>query len=154
MAELNDRQERFCQEYIIDLKVGEAAVRAGYSEKTAYSIGSRLLKNVKVASRIEELQKKVNAKLELTQEWVLKHLKEVVAKSMQEKEVEKFNYITKEIEGTGEYIFDSRGANQALQLIGKHLGMFTEKLEIKDTTDYASKLKAARERVKNATKQK
>lgn len=154
MAELNDKQERFCQEYIIDLKIGEAAIRAGYSEKTAYSIGSRLLKNVKIASRIEELQKKVTDKLELTQEWVLEHLKEVVAKSMQEKEVEKWDYEEKQLIGTGEYVFDSRGANQALQLIGKHLGMFTEKLEIKDTTDYASKLKAARERVKNAGKQK
>lgn len=130
MAGLNDKQERFCQEYVIDLNATQAAIRAGYSKKTADVQGSRLLANVKVASRVEELKAKVNAKLELTQEWVLEHLKEVVAKSMQEKEVEKWDYEEKQLLGTGEYVFDSRGANQALQLIGKHLGMFTDKLDI------------------------
>ena len=42
-------------------------------------------------------------------------------------------------------------AAEHFQLMGKHISMFTEKLEVKDTTDYASKLKAARERVKNVT---
>ena len=53
------RQEKFCVEYLINLNATQAAIRAGYSEKTAYSIGQRLLKNVEIKSRIKELQDKV-----------------------------------------------------------------------------------------------
>jgi phage terminase small subunit len=53
------RQEKFCVEYLIDLNATQAAIRAGYSEKTAYSMGQRLLKNVEIKSRIKELQDKV-----------------------------------------------------------------------------------------------
>jgi len=154
MAELeNKKHEKFCQEYIIDLNATQAAVRAGYSKNTANEQGCRLLAKSNISARVNELQSKVIKKLELTQEWVLEHLKEIVSKSMQEEEVKKFDYQSKEMLGTGEYIFDSKGANRALELIGKHLGMFTDKLEVKDTTDYALKLKAARERAKNATKE-
>ena len=53
---LTPRQERFCREFLVDLNGTKASVRAGYSEKTAYSQASRLLKNAKVAARIAELQ--------------------------------------------------------------------------------------------------
>ena len=43
---LNEKQKMFCEEYIIDLNATQSAIRAGYSEKTAYSIGQRLLKKV------------------------------------------------------------------------------------------------------------
>lgn len=56
---MTPRQEKFCVEYLIDLNATQAAIRAGYSEKTAYSIGQRLLKNVEIKSRIKELQDKV-----------------------------------------------------------------------------------------------
>lgn len=52
---LNGRQERFCLEYIIDSNATQAAIRAGYSEKTAYSIGQRLMKHVEVRARVDEL---------------------------------------------------------------------------------------------------
>lgn len=50
-----DKQWVFCTEYVIDFNCTQAAIRAGYSEKTAYSIGSRLLKNVEVAQEIKRL---------------------------------------------------------------------------------------------------
>lgn len=56
---MTPRQEKFCIEYLIDLNATQAAIRAGYSEKTAYSMGQRLLKNVEIKSRIKELQDKV-----------------------------------------------------------------------------------------------
>ena len=52
---LNDRQRRFVEEYVIDGNATQAAIRAGYSAKTAYSIGSRLLKNVEVLKAKEQL---------------------------------------------------------------------------------------------------
>ena len=55
MAKLSARQELFCLEYIRDGNATQAAIRAGYSPKTAYSTGQRLLKNVEVRARIDEL---------------------------------------------------------------------------------------------------
>lgn len=47
---------RFCHEYCADFNATQAAIRAGYSEETAYSIGQRLLKNVEIEKRIKEMQ--------------------------------------------------------------------------------------------------
>ena len=56
---MTPKQKKFCVEYLIDLNATQAAIRAGYSEKTAYSMGQRLLKNVEIKSRIKALQDKV-----------------------------------------------------------------------------------------------
>jgi phage terminase small subunit len=154
MAGLNDKQERFCQEYVIDLNATQAAIRAGYSEKTSYSIGQRLLKKAEIIAHIEKLKKEIAEKNKLSAEWVIQELKEVHKRCMQAEPVMKWDYGKKQMVETGEYVFDSKGANRALELMGKHISMFTEKLEVKDTTDYASKLKAARERVKNVSDEK
>jgi phage terminase small subunit len=127
---LTPKQERFIAEYLIDLNATQAAIRAGYSPKTAYSIGNENLSKPDIALRVKQRRDEVAKVAELTQEWVLSNLKDVVSKSMQAVEVEKFDYESKEMVGTGEYVYDSRGANTALQLIGKHLGMFTDKLEV------------------------
>lgn len=126
---LRAKQELFCCEFVVDLNATQAAIRAGYSEKTAASIGSENLTKPEIRARIEELQKERSKKLELDAEWVLTKLTEVVSKSLQEKEVEKWDYAEKKLIGTGEYVYDSQGANKALELIGKHLGMFKDKIE-------------------------
>lgn len=56
MAGLTDKQQRFVDEYLIDLNATQAAIRAGYSEKTADSIGLQLLRKTQVAEAIEEAQ--------------------------------------------------------------------------------------------------
>jgi hypothetical protein len=53
---MRPRQEAFVREYAIDMNATQAAIRAGYSEKTAYSQGQRLLKNVEVSAAIEDTQ--------------------------------------------------------------------------------------------------
>lgn len=77
MTELTAQQERFCREYIIDLNATQAAIRAGYSEKTADVQGSRLLGNVKVASRIAELNQERIDRVETNADYVLKRLLEI-----------------------------------------------------------------------------
>lgn len=62
---LSEKAARFAQEYTIDLNATQAAIRAGYSEKTAGSQGQRLLTNPKVAARIAELQTKIAKKIDL-----------------------------------------------------------------------------------------
>ena len=56
LAPLNDRQERFCYEYVLHLNATKAAINAGYSEKTAYSIGSENLKKPEIRERIRQMQ--------------------------------------------------------------------------------------------------
>ena len=55
-VELNDRQEKFCYEYCLDFNATRAAIKAGYSEKTARSIASTLLTNVNIQARIKKMQ--------------------------------------------------------------------------------------------------
>jgi phage terminase small subunit len=54
--ELTPKEERFCYEYVLHLNATQAAILAGYSEKTAYSAGGRLLKKVEIQNRIKQLQ--------------------------------------------------------------------------------------------------
>lgn len=74
---LNDRQNRFCEEYIKDLIGDLAAVRAGYSKKTARIIASRLLTQVNIQLRIKELMEKRSKRTEITADKVLKELAKI-----------------------------------------------------------------------------
>lgn len=56
MAGLTDKQQRFVDEYLIDLNATQAAIRAGYSEKTAYSVGHENLKKPEIQKAIQEAQ--------------------------------------------------------------------------------------------------
>jgi phage terminase small subunit len=71
---LTDKQIRFCEEYLIDLNATQAAIRAGYSEKTAGQIGEQNLKKLEIQSHIQKRQKELQAKTGITQERVLKEL--------------------------------------------------------------------------------
>ncbi|KPD01959.1 terminase small subunit [Moellerella wisconsensis] len=74
---LNDKQEMFCREYLIDLNATQAAIRAGYSEKTANAQSSRLLINVNIQNRIQELKLNRNERIEIDSDYVLKRLVEI-----------------------------------------------------------------------------
>lgn len=77
MAKLTDRQELFAREYLKDLNATQAAIRAGYSEKTANEQGARLLANVSVAKRIAELKADRNAEIGADAAYVLRRLVEI-----------------------------------------------------------------------------
>jgi phage terminase small subunit len=68
------KQERFCREYLIDCNATQSAIRAGYSRRTASSIGERLLRNVEVSAKISESKAKINEKLSLEADFVLSKL--------------------------------------------------------------------------------
>ena len=126
---LTPQQELFCAEYLVDYNGTKAAQRAGYAEKTAAAQAARLLRNVNILSRVRALQKERLEKLAVTQESVLLNLLEVYDRCMQKKPVYEWDYETGQYKETGEYSFDSKGALRALELIGKHLAMFTQKVE-------------------------
>jgi phage terminase small subunit len=72
--ELTDKQRRFCEEYLIDLNATQAAIRAGYSEKTAHSIGNENLIKPEINTYISELQQKRSEKTAITAEMILQEL--------------------------------------------------------------------------------
>lgn len=74
MADLTPKQAAFVEQYLIDLNATQAAIRAGYSARTANEQGARLLANVSVAQAVAEAKADRSAKLGLTAERVLEEL--------------------------------------------------------------------------------
>jgi len=124
MAKLTPKQQRFCEEYMIDLNATQAAIRAGYSEKTAKQQGSRLLTNVDILARVRELRSEQVKRLGISADWVILNIEDIYSKCMQAKPIMEWDHAEKKMKETGEYIFDSKGALRSMELIGKHLGMF------------------------------
>ncbi|MGQ6015095.1 terminase small subunit [Serratia sp. IR-2025] len=74
---LTDKQEMFCREYLVDLNATQAAIRAGYSGKTAQEQSSRLLSNVMVQDRISVLKLERNEQVGVDAAYVLRRLTEI-----------------------------------------------------------------------------
>jgi phage terminase small subunit len=127
---LTDKQEAFCKEYLIDLNATKAASRAGYSEKTAQEQGSRLLSNVMIQDRLAELKADREKRLQIDADWVLKQAVKVHERCMQAEPVIVGG------EPTGEYKFDSSGANKALELVGKHVNIQAWKDKVESTVTH------------------
>ncbi len=77
MPKLTDKQELFCREYLIDLNATQAAIRAGYSKKTAPKIGSENLQKPDVQAVITKLKAERNKSTTIDAEYVLNRLKEI-----------------------------------------------------------------------------
>lgn len=77
MANLTPKQQRFVEEYLIDLNATQAAIRAGYSEKTAKSIGQENLTKLDIARAIQEAQNKRTEQTQIDSTYVLKRLVEI-----------------------------------------------------------------------------
>lgn len=149
---LNAKQTRFCEEYIIDLNGTQAAIRAGYSKKTANRIASELLTKPDIKARIEELKAERSKRTGITADRVLQELALIGFSNITDflaiKDVKKTR--TVEIFKTGD-IKDGKEAaisevkqtkdgislklhskTDALHKIGIHLDMFTQKVQMLD----------------------
>jgi phage terminase small subunit len=103
---LTPKQECFVEEYLIDLNATQAAIRAGYSEKTARSQGQRMLTNVDIAAAIARAQGDRTERTNITQDYVLESIFEAMERC---KKADSFN---------------ATGVFKGAELLGKHLGMF------------------------------
>ncbi|MFH2379765.1 terminase small subunit [Morganella morganii] len=74
---LNDKQEMFCREYLVDLNATQAAIRAGYSDKTANRIAAQLLSKLDIGKRIQELKSERGERLAIDADYVLQRLVEI-----------------------------------------------------------------------------
>ncbi len=128
---MKEKQKRFCEEYLVDCNATQAAIRAGYSKKTARAVGQRLLTNVDIKKYIDQqLQKLKNEKIADAQE-VLEYLTAVM-RGEQKEQVALF---------TGEGVQDlvqkdvsAKDRLKAAELIGKRYALFTEKVELQGET--------------------
>ena len=110
------RQVRFVEEYLIDLNGKQAAIRAGYSSKTAEAIASRLLSKVNVQKAITVAVEARSVRTEINQDWVIAKLVENVERAMQSIPV-----LDRQGGETGKYTYEGQVANTALKLLGDHL---------------------------------
>ena len=111
MPKLTEKQKRFGEEYLIDLNATQAAARAGYKNP---EIGRQLITKNNVSEYLNSLMKKRSENTGVTAEKVVKELESIA-------------FIETEITGKEKI--------KALELLGKHLGMFKDKLELETDTD-------------------
>ena len=114
---ITEKQKLFILEYQKDGNATQAAIRAGYSDKTAYSIGQRLLKKPVIQKALEADLTARTERLTITADDVIRDLIMIKENCMDKRH------------------FDARGAIKALELIGKNLGMFTNKIQVEDNTE-------------------
>lgn len=81
---MNPKQERFCREYVIDLNGTQAAIRAGYSEKTANEQAAQLLAKLSIKNKIKELQNKIQERTEITADMVVNELAKIGFSNVQD----------------------------------------------------------------------
>lgn len=126
---MTPKKSIFVKEYLIDLNATQAAIRCGYSEKTAYSQGQRLLKDVEIQKAIQAAMDKRSEKTEITAEYILNGIKGVIQQCESE---EKYN---------------AGAALKGYELLGKHLKLFADRIEHDVAGDLAAVLQAARRRI-------
>ena len=127
---LTPKQEMFCLEYLIDLNATQAAIRAGYSEKTARNIAHEMLTKLYIQDRIQEAMAERAKAVKVDAAWVLQKSIELHDRCSQAKAVtdKEGNPILDE-NGQPIYKFEHTGVSKALELIGKHINVqaFNEK---------------------------
>lgn len=147
MEKLTAKQKRFCDEYLKDMNAKQAAIRAGYSEKTAHSIGNENLKKPELKKYITDRMKEKDANLIADQDEVLQHLTSVMRREKTENVVvtvrEKKSFyapdekgtmrkqtIEKEVPKVVEIPAKLSDANKAAELLGKAHCLFTDKVDL------------------------
>ena len=146
MAKLTAKQQRFCDEYLIDLNATQAAIRAGYSKKTAKQIGQENLTKLDIKEYIEKRMAEKEKELIADQDEVMKYLTSVMRREKTESVVvtlskEKSTYVPDEngtmrkqtvkedvpqVVNIPARLSDS---NKAAELLGKAYGIYTDKVQ-------------------------
>lgn len=155
---LTAKQKRFIDEYLVDLNATQAAIRAGYSKKTAAFIGAENLKKPQIQAEVQRRMAKRQERTEVTQDRVVEELARLAFANaadfvtVRERKIETADgsvvVDSAVVKYTSELTVDQQaaiagikqGANgvelklcdklKALELLGRHMGMFTDKLDV------------------------
>lgn len=106
---MNPKQKKFVREYLIDHNGSQAAIRAGYSKNGSSVTGTRLLANPSVATAIAKGEAKDEKRTEMTKDWVVEKLKRNENHAFQDGDI--------------------TTSNKALEMLGKSVGAFTDKID-------------------------
>lgn len=158
---MNKKQSAFASEYVIDYNATQAAIRAGYSQKTAYSMGHELLKKIEIQEAIKDLEAAAAARAAISKDKVIRELARVAffdprklyrddgkpvgldsldadtaAALASIDMLEEYDYDDGQRVLVG-YTKKYKVADKlrALELLGKHLGMFTDKVHVEGSVD-------------------
>ena len=143
VAKLTAKQQRFCDEYLIDLNASQAAIRAGYSSKYANTNASKLLKITTIKDFLAQRMAEKESHLIADQDEVLKYLTSVMRGESRSSIVV--------VESTGDFMSaaremekapDEKERLKAAELLGKRYGLYTDKvnqevdMDLNITVDY------------------
>lgn len=110
---MTPKQEAFIREYLVDLNATQAAIRAGYSKRSAHVIGHENLTKPKIAAAIEVAMEERSKRTEITTDYVLEGIRDTIERCR----------------GEGDE-FNPGQALKGFELLGKHLKLFTDKTEL------------------------
>lgn len=169
---LNEKQKRFAREYLIDRNATQAAIRAGYSERTAHAQGCRLLKHAEVQALVAGKTEAIAAKLEITAERVLQEMarlafgdiRKIFGPQGELLPIDQIDddtaaglagveFVTVNLgEGVVEHVAKIKTVDKtkALEMLGRHLQLFKDKIEVEVNQGLADRMAAARQRRQQA----
>lgn len=155
---LNDKQQRFVTEYLVDLNATQAAIRAGYSEKTARSIGHELLTKPDVEAAVAAGRAKLSEKTGITAERVLAEIEKVafanpravmawgpggvILRDSEELTEDEAAIISEVAETKDGMRVKLHSKLDALGKLGQHLGLFKDRVEHSGTVEHKVDLSA------------
>ena len=128
-SKLTAKQLKFVQEYLVDLNATQAAIRAGYSKKTAEIIGYENLRKPGLSAILKEEMDKRAKKTEITAEYVLNTIRETIERCAQKEPVMEWDAEAKCMVETGEWQFKENGVLKGCELLGKHLGLYLDRVD-------------------------
>lgn len=128
---LNARQARFVLEYLVDLNASQAAVRSGYSDRNAKSIGQENMTKPKILAAIQEEMAERSERTKIDADYVLQQANELLLKSLGEKPITKTLNVDGALIEQTVHEFNANGVGKALELLGKHVDVqaFKERLQ-------------------------
>lgn len=140
---LTEKQKRFADEYLVDLNATQAAIRAGYSEKSAYSQGQRMLKNAEVQEHIQKIMADKDSALIASQDEILQTLTAILRREKKEiivanQKIRKSYYdaegrkCTEETDTPVLVAIDTKisDVNKAAELLGKRYGLYADNVKL------------------------
>lgn len=135
MSKLTAKQQAFVDEYLIDLNATQAAIRAGYSEKTAGQIGDENLKKPEIAAAVQKAMDERSKKVGVNAEYVLNTIIDTIERCKQavpvlDRKGDPVLVQTPLGDIAPAYTFEANAVLKGAELLGKHLKLFTDKTEV------------------------